>query len=60
LQTNDNFLVGADPCVRPELRAHARVRPYSSALFDCDSVLKAKTHQMYWKIDQHGEAATVI
>jgi hypothetical protein len=23
---------------RPELRAHMRVRPYSAALFDCDSV----------------------
>jgi len=39
LQTTNNFLVRADPCVRPELRAHPRVRPYSSALFDCDSVL---------------------
>ena len=27
-QTNDNFLVGADPCVRPESRAHTRVPPY--------------------------------
>ena len=32
------FFVGADPCVRPVLRAHTRVRPYNSAFFDCDSV----------------------
>ena len=43
LQTNDNFIVGADPCVRPELRAHTRVRPYSSAFFDCDSVSRHTT-----------------
>jgi len=38
LQSSDNFLVGADPCVRPELSAHTRVRPYNAEFFDCDSV----------------------
>jgi len=45
LQTNDNFLVGADPCVRPELRAHTRVRPYNPEFFDYDSVLVRKRRQ---------------
>ena len=38
LPTNDNFLVGADPGVRPELWARPRVRPYSAVFFDCDSI----------------------
>ena len=38
LQSNDYFPVAADPCVRPELRAHTRVPPYNAAFFDCGSV----------------------
>jgi hypothetical protein len=36
LQSNGYFPVGADPCVRPGLGAHTRVRPHNAAFFDCD------------------------
>ena len=35
LPTFDNFLVGADLCVSPKLRAPTRVRPYSSPFIPC-------------------------
>jgi hypothetical protein len=33
VQTGNLFLVGADLCVRPGLRAHTQVRPYSIEAF---------------------------
>jgi hypothetical protein len=38
LESNDYFPVGADPCVRPELRAHTQVRPYNYVFFYCGSL----------------------
>jgi len=33
-QTNDNFLLGVDPSVRPGLRAPTRGRPYISVFIN--------------------------